>query len=347
MTPPSPFVSVIVPCRNERPYIAACLDSILSNQYPADSFEVLVIDGASEDGTRQVLDEYSRTQPVIRWLDNPARTAPAALNIGIRNARGTIVMRMDAHCRYPDNYIAKLVDWLEASGADNVGAAWRTLPGSNTAVARAIAAAMAHPFGVGNAHFRLGTSVPIWVDTVPFGCYRRSVFDWVGMFDEDLVRNQDDEFNQRLIKGGGRILLVPDLTIDYYARNSIWNLTRMYYQYGYFKPLAIRKLGHVGTLRQVVPAVFVLSLAVFLGLSPWFSDFRVAFAALLGIYAVAVGAASVHASKDQPGRVSAALLTVFPAIHFSYAAGSIVGLVRFFLLRPSARRKTANIPISR
>ncbi len=347
MTESRPRVSIIVPCRNERRHIAACLDSILANEYPSDSLEILVVDGASDDGTRALLEEYARTTGNIRWLDNPSRTAPAALNIGIRNSHGDIVMRMDAHCRYPHNYVASLVRWLEVSGADNVGGAWRTLPGSDTAVARAIAAAMSHPFGVGNAKFRLGTTVPQWVDTVPFGCYRRSVFDRVGLFDEELVRNQDDEFNQRLIQGGGRILLVPDAQIDYYARDSVRNVARMYYQYGFFKPLAIRKLGRVGTFRQAVPGGLVASLAILLALSPWFFLARAAFVSLFLVYGAAIGISSLHAGRRHGVRVSAALLFVFPVIHFSYGIGSILGLVRFFLRNSPGPKDVSTVPISR
>lgn len=344
---PHPRVSVIVPCRNERRHIVACLDSILSNQYPANALEIIVVDGASEDGTRALLEEYAQRSPNVRWLDNPARTAPAALNIGIRNSHGDIVMRMDAHCRYPENYIATLVNWLQVSGADNVGGAWRTLPGSETTIGRAIASAMSHPFGVGNAHFRLGTALPRWVDTVPFGCYRRGVFDRIGLFDEELVRNQDDEFNQRLIQNGGRILLVPDARIDYYARDSIKNVARMYYQYGYFKPLAIRKLGRVGTVRQTVPAAFVLSLGFLLALSPWFLTFRLAFLTVLGLYAIALVVSSIDAGGELGAKVSAGLLLVFPTIHFTYAVGSILGLVRFFLRGAHGTHDTSKVPISR
>ena len=347
MTARTPRVSIIVPCRNERRHIAACLDSILANEYPSDSLEILVVDGASDDGTRDLLEEYARNNGIIRWLDNPARTAPAALNIGIRNSHGDIVMRMDAHCRYPDDYIASLVNWLEVSGADNVGGAWRTLPGSDTSVARAIAAAMSHPFGVGNAKFRLGTTVPQWVDTVPFGCYRRSVFDRVGLFDEELVRNQDDEFNQRLIQSGGRILLVPDAKIDYYARDSIKNVVRMYYQYGFFKPLAIRKLGRVGTVRQAVPGGLVASLAILLALSPWVLLSRAAFVILSIVYDAAVVISSLHAGRRYGASVCAWLLFVFPAIHFSYGIGSILGLVRFFLRSAPGPKDVSAVPISR
>jgi glycosyltransferase involved in cell wall biosynthesis len=350
MTGVMPLVSVIVPCRNERDYIFACLESIRLNDYPSDRVQVLVVDGRSDDGTRELLEEYVEKWPRVRWLDNSGRTAPSALNIGIQHADGDVVMRMDAHCHYPRNYISVLVGWLERSGADNVGGTWRTLPGADTPIARAIAAALSHPFGVGNAHFRLGITSPKWVDTVPFGCYRRSVFARIGLFDEELVRNQDDEFNQRLLRGGGRILLVPDATIDYFARDSIGKLARMYYQYGYFKPLAARKVGRVGTVRQAVPAIFALCLIVILLVSFWKSQWALAFVGLALIYVVAAVVSGLTTIRANGFRVAALTAAVFPVIHFSYAVGSLRGAARFLFRRDrvgASGNGVEGVPISR
>ena len=199
---PIPEVSVIVPCRNEVKYIAACLDSVLANDYPKERLEVLVVDGMSEDGTRAVVERYARTCPFIRLVDNPRRVTPAALNLGIASARGSAIMIMGAHAAYPSGYISELVTWLRHSGADAVGGRCVTRPGRESVTGRAIAAAVSHPFGIGNSHFRTGAAEPRWVDTVPFGCYRRDVFERVGVFDEELVRNQDDEFNHRILRQG-------------------------------------------------------------------------------------------------------------------------------------------------
>ncbi len=343
----TPRVSVIVPCRNERRYIADCLDSIRMNDYPGNFVEVLVVDGMSDDSTRDVLRDYAQRWPGTRWLDNPTRSTPAALNIGIRHARGEIVMRMDAHCHYPRNYISTLVRWLDESGADNVGGVCRTLPGSDSPAARAIAIALSHPFGVGNSRFRIGTTTPRWVDTVPFGCYRRNVFERIGLFDEELVRNQDDEFNQRLLKNGGKILLVPDVAVDYYARDSVAKVARMYYQYGYFKPLVARKLGRIGTLRQVIPAAFVLALAASLLLGMWLVPGRFVFAGILGVYLVTLLTAIVASIPRNGLQTSVLLLVVFPALHLSYGWGSIRGMVRFFFRRLPTKASADSIPVSR
>jgi glycosyltransferase involved in cell wall biosynthesis len=343
----APLVSVIVPCRNERAYIAKCLDSILANDYATERLEVIVVDGASDDGTRRILEEYAQRWPRIQWLDNPARTTPAALNVGIRRARGDIIMRMDAHCRYSDSYISRLVSWLEQSGADNVGGVCRTLAGSDTIVARAIAAALAHPFGVGNSHFRIGIASPKWVDTVPFGCYRRRVFERIGLFDEELVRNQDDELNLRLLKSGGRILLVPNVVSEYYARDSLGKLARMYYQYGYFKPLVARKLGRISTVRQVVPAVFLASVGAALILSPWVIIARWALAGILTAYLLVLLFAVLQTSPRNSLQVSALLALAFPVIHLSYAVGSLRGIVEFLVLGRHASRTSSAYSVSR
>ena len=241
-SPELPFVSVIIPCRNEAKHIDACIESVMACDYPRERLEVLVIDGMSDDGTRPLLEAIARRHTAIRVLDNPKRTAPAALNIGVAAARGAVIMRMDAHNKYPSTYISMLVHWLEKSGADNVGGVWVTRPSSERAMARAIALGCSHPFGVGNSRFRLTVEKPCQVDTVPFGCYRRDVFDRIGMFDEELVRNQDIEFNLRLRNSGGSILLVPEVASYYHARDTLRELWRTHYQNGYFNMLVVRKM---------------------------------------------------------------------------------------------------------
>lgn len=340
-------MTVIVPCRNERRYIAACLDSILATAYPADRIEVLVVDGASDDGTRDVLRAYAEREPRVRLLDNPRRSAPAALNIGIRAATGEIIARMDAHVVYPPQYLPVLVRALLETGADNVGCPIVTLPADESATARAIACALSHPFGVGNSWFRIGTAVRREVDTVPFGCFRRDVFDRVGTFDEELVRNQDDEFNFRLIRSGGRVLLVPDVAAQYYARGSLRHVARMYYQYGWYKPLVARKVGRIMTARQLAPGAFVAALAALTLLAVAWPAAGVALAALLAAYAAADLAAALTARVRLGLRARAVLALVFPLIHFGYGLGSLAGAA-YWLLRPRRRAPAAEaLPLSR
>ena len=342
-----PRVSVVIPCRNERDRIRACLASVLAAHYPPERMEVLVVDGASTDGTAGIVAEIARREPRVRLLENPARIVPTALNIGIRASDGEIIVRLDAHNEYPPEYIPRLVARLGRTGADNVGGAWITRPGAATPVAEAISLALSHPFGIGNARYRLGVATPERVDTVPFGCYRRDVFSRIGLFDEELVRNQDDELNLRLIRAGGTILLVPDVVSYYYARSSYRQLARMYYQYGYYKPLVIRKIGAVMTARQLAPAMLVaglVSLAVLAPVVPW------AGGALLGAilaYAAACSLAAAHAARPRPLGVVVRTALAFPILHVGYGLGFIWGLVRLLAGRHRPSRSLDTVPLSR
>jgi glycosyltransferase involved in cell wall biosynthesis len=322
----TPFVSIIVPCRNEERHIGRCLQSVLDGDYPLDRLEVLVVDGRSDDRTREIVDGFAGGHAALRVLDNPRQITPVALNLGVRAARGALVMRMDAHVVYPRDYVSRLVAALEESGADCVGGVIETLPADDTAIARAIAIGLAHPFGVGNAYFRIGARQRRWADAVSFGCYRREVFDRIGLFDEDLVRNQDDEFDLRLFKHGGRILLVPDVVCSYYARRSLRQLARMFYQYGYFKPLVAKKLGRVMTVRQLVPSLFLVTLAISGVLGFVFPAARLAFAAVAAAYAGAVLACSLRAAWRHGARCGLALAAVFPVLHGSYGVGFLRGI---------------------
>jgi glycosyltransferase involved in cell wall biosynthesis len=272
-----------------------------------------------------VIADYAGRYPVIRLIDNPNRTTPHALNLGIARSRGTIIMRMDAHAYYPPNYVADLVVWLEQSGADNVGGAWLTVPADATVTARAIAAVLAHPFGIGNALYRLGTKQPRDVDTVPFGCFRREVFERVGMFDEELVRNQDDEFNFRLLRAGGRVLLVPGVVCRYYARRSVGQVARMLYQYGSFKPLVALKVGRIMTLRQLVPPLWVLGVLLTGVAAPWLATARALAVFILGAYLAVDGACALALGWRHGARVGLAAAGIFPVAHFSYGLGFLRG----------------------
>jgi glycosyltransferase involved in cell wall biosynthesis len=214
-----PFVSIIIPCRNEQDFIGDCLDSILANEYPKTRLEVLVVDGMSEDRTRSIAENYAQRNDFIRCIDNPKKITPAALNRGIDAARGDILMRMDVHAWYSPQYIAKCVNALDRYPADDVGGIWKIIPRTDKFAGQAIVRTLSHPFGIGNAHYRLASSSePLWVDTVPFFCCRKEVFRTVGFFNEKLVRTQDMEHKRRLKKAGGKILLVPEIANHYYGR---------------------------------------------------------------------------------------------------------------------------------
>ncbi|HEX3158408.1 MAG TPA: glycosyltransferase family 2 protein [Gemmatimonadaceae bacterium] len=342
-----PLVTVIVPCRNERRYIRDCVESILAGDYPADRLELLVADGMSDDGTREVLAELQSQDPRVRLLDNPRRITPCALNVALAHASGDVVVRMDAHNGYPPHYVRTLVGWLLRSGADNVGGAWRTCPAEERPEARAVAAVLSHPLGVGNARYRLGVSEPCWVDTVPFGCYRRDVFGRIGGFDEELVRNQDDELNHRLRRSGGRILLVPGAESRYYARESMSKLGRMFWQYGLYKPLVVRKVGAVCTLRQLAPPAFVLALLGGLVLAALGGLWTLPILALGAVYGAATVGSAARSVRSLGWRAAALMPAAFAVAHLSYGAGFLVGAAR--LVRPRASRTGAAdaVPLSR
>ena len=342
-----PHVSVILPCRNEAKYIRSCLESVVANDFPNDQVELLVVDGQSDDGTREIVFEISKHHPWIRLLDNARRITPTGMNIGIQSAQGQIVIRMDAHTVYPANYISGLVGWLVRSKADNVGGILITRPANLTPKAQAIAFALSHPWGVGNAHYRIGAAEPKWVDTVPYGCYRREVFDRIGFYDESLVRNQDDEFNHRLIKHGGRILLVPEIMSFYTARESLRKLWMMNYQFGYFKPLAVRTIGAVMTARQLVPPAFVMSLALTASLAPWSYMMAVFFTAIVIAYAALNLSISTRAALERGVRCGLWSVVVFPILHMSYGIGYLKGILDYLVLQKRDTRDPVVLPLSR
>jgi glycosyltransferase involved in cell wall biosynthesis len=341
------FISIVIPCREEKKYFTQAMESILANNYPQDHLEVLVVDGMSTDGTREIVAEFSRTYPFIKLLDNSRKITPAALNVGISQAKGDPIIIMHCHSNYPSDYISSVVAWQEKTGAENVGGVWRTLPGGDTPMAQAIALGMAHPFGVGNVPFRVGASEPRWVDSVPFGCYPRKVFAQIGLFDEDHVRTEDDEFNLRLKKHGGRILLVPDLVVDYYARESLSKLWRMYYQYGYFKALVARKLGWVLRLRHFIPSLFVLTLSASFLLSWWFPIMGTLGMLVLLVYLLTDVYFAWAAGRREGKAVIACLALVFPTLHFSYGIGFLKGFLDFFLLGKTGVKDGGGVPLSR
>jgi len=337
----------VIPCRNERRYIGACLDSILASDFPQDRLEVVVADGMSDDGTREILEQYAAAHERITVIDNPKGTTPCGMNLAIRAARGEVIVRMDAHAMYPRDYLRRLVAAQQETGAENVGTLVVTLPADDTPMAAAIAVGLSHPLGVGNSHFRIGTAVRRWVNHVPFGCWHRGLFDRIGYFDEEFERAQDVEFNARLLNHGGRILLLPDLTSTYHARRTLRQLGRMMYQYGYFKPLVARRAGRILTVRQLVPALFVLGVAGTLVLAPWLPAAAVAFGMVFGAYAVLVGAVALRSARRLGVGAALALFGVFPTMHVSYGVGYLWGIRSHFLRSGKARRPAARMALSR
>ncbi len=226
------MLSVICPIYNEEEYINQCIESILMQDYPKNDLEILFVDGMSKDKTRDIVKEYSEKYPFIHLLDNPKKIVPCAMNIGIKASRGDIIIRLDAHANYEKNYFSVLSHRLIELGAENVGVVCKTDVLNKTPKTFAIREVLSNKFGVGNSIFRTGVDKVMEVDTVPFGCWRRDVFDKYGLYDERLIRNQDFELNYRIRKGSGRIFIVPDSNCTYYARESFKKLWIQNYKNG-------------------------------------------------------------------------------------------------------------------
>jgi lipopolysaccharide/colanic/teichoic acid biosynthesis glycosyltransferase/GT2 family glycosyltransferase len=330
------LVTVIMPCRNEAKYIERCLDSIVRNDYPSDGLEVLVIDGMSTDGTRGIVEGYVRAYPFIRLMDNPRKVQTLATNIGLGTARGDVIIRMDAHAEYPEDFISKSVHWLKLSGADCVGGVCVTRPGADTPAAKAIALALSHPFGVGNSYFRTASSIkePRPVDTVPFGCYRKEVFERVGLFNKDLDRTDDIEFNLRLKRAGGKILLVPDIKSYYHARPDLRGLFRQNFGNGFWVIYSLKYSDLPFSPRHLVPFLFLLSLLGPLALSYFHGAFLYLFAFIGSVYFLADVSFSLGGSMKRSSRYFPLLAMTFPVLHFSYGLGSFWGMGKLILKKP-------------
>jgi len=312
-------VSIIVPCRNERAYVDVFMKSLLAQVLPAGvMIEALIADGMSDDGTREILEQYSREYPRIQVLLNSGRIVSCGLNQAIALAMGDTIIRMDMHARYAPDYIEQCLKVLDETGADNVGGPARTE--ARGYMQEAIAAAYHSPFGCGGARFH-DTDYEGYVDTVTFGCWRRGIFDWIGVFDEELTRNQDDEHNLRLTLAGGKIFQSPRIKCWYAPRSSLTALFRQYKQYGYWKVRLIRKHGRPASPRHLVPAAFVGSLLL-LGLAAPFSIMagRV-LASVVALYLFCSLLASIQVCGWRRIHLLPMMPVVLATYHLSYGLG--------------------------
>lgn len=332
-----PLVSVVIPVRNEEANIGPLLQAILDQTYPLDRLEILVCDGMSEDGTRDEIERFRQEHviPPTRVLDNPRRKQESALNIGVKEAAGEVILRLDGRSRPPKDYVERCVDLLERTGADNVGGVQAARGATPTQTA--IALAMTHPFGVGNAPFRTGSySGP--VESVYLGCFPRSVFDRVGMFDEETaVISEDSDINHRIRETGGTVFNDSSIQVGYLARETLRSLWKLCFDYGRRRAGFMLKHRRFSAWRQLVPPAFVLTLAV-LGVAAWFSSLAaIALALVAGSYvlAAAVAAISTAARSSSPG-LAVKLAVAFPSMHLSYGAGFFWECL-MHLLRPLGR----------
>jgi cellulose synthase/poly-beta-1,6-N-acetylglucosamine synthase-like glycosyltransferase len=330
-------ISVVVLCRNEKKYIEKCLDSIIAQDYPKDKLEVIVVDGMSEDGTRGIIERYGKKYPFIRMINNHKKVTPIAFNIGIKNSNGDLIMIMSAHATYERDYIKKCVDASQKYNADNVVGVWKILPRRNTLIAKAIVLALSTSFGVGNAKYRIigSNKQPIQVDTGAYGCYKREVFKKIGLFNENLVRGQDMEFNLRLKKAGGKILLVPDAVVYYYARSNFKSFCKHNFHNGVWAILPFKYANIMPvSLRHLIPLVFILGilgtgvLSIFSALFSWIFSFIIAFYFVISLYF-----STLITLKEKDIRLIFIMPFIFAVFHFSYGLGSIWGLVTILFLK--------------
>ncbi len=327
---PLPLVSVVMPVRNEEAYIERSLGSVLAQTYPLDRMEIWIADGRSTDKTRELVASLGKGAPVF-LIDNPRGIVSTGLNAMLEKVRGDFVLRVDGHSEIAPDYVERCVHYLQTQEIAGVGGPIETI--GEDFLSQSIAVAMSSPFGVGDSTFRTGGREPSLADTIAFPAYHRAILKQAGPFDEELVRNQDDEFNYRLRKAGHSLLMAPDISSRYYSRASLRSLWSQYRQYGYWKVRVLQKHPRQMRWRQFIPPTFVLALFLssVLALTPtplrpvgrWLA------VGAGGSYLVANLAASLWTARKAGWRYLGVLPAAFALLHFGYGSGFLVGLVRF------------------
>jgi glycosyltransferase involved in cell wall biosynthesis len=327
------IVSIVIPCRNEAAHIEAFVRSALAQRAGDARVEVIVADGMSNDGPREILSRLGVENSRLRVVENPQRIVSSGLNRAIAQSAGQVIIRMDAHTDYSPEYVAKCLEVLQETGADNVGGPW--VAQGEGYIGRAIAAAFQSPFAVGGArghdpHYE-GT-----IDTVYLGCWPRNVFTKIGMFDEELVRNQDDELNLRLVRSGGKIWQSPRIQSRYRTRSSLRDLFWQYFQYGYWKVRVIQKHRIPASIRHIIPAGLVSAFVILALAAPFGFLPAVGLAILTGVYVAGLLTAALATAIQTRFSLLLILPAIFCCYHFSYGIGFLKGIWDFHV-----RKKTS------
>jgi len=319
----NPFISVIIPERNEERYIERCLNSLTRQDYPKNQYEIIVVDGISDDKTLEIVKKIQRKYKNIRILNNPRKIVPFALNMGIKNSKGEIIVRVDGHVEIARDYLSKCAYYLKKTKADCVGGKIETI-GQGT-FGKAIANVMSSKFA--GSEFRYSNKEG-YVKTLAFGAYRKEVFDKIGLFNEKLVRNQDDEFNYRMIDNGLKIFMTPEIKSKYYCRQNFSRLFKQYFQYGLYKPRVLRIHPKATSFKQLMPFIFV-SCLLFLSVLYTFSpDVRFLFYIFITIYILSLLFFSFLISKRTTFKYFFIYIVSLFLIQFGYGIGFLIGLFK-------------------
>lgn len=313
------YVTVIIPVLNEEKYIENCIQSLISQTYPRENMEWLIVNGNSTDRTSEIVRTYAKNYPIY-LLNNEKRKTPISMNIGIRHARGHYIIRFDAHAYYPNNYIERCVYYLENSHADNVGGRVETR--ADSFVGKSIAKMLSSRFGVGNSCFRINNKSG-YVDTVPFGAFRKEIFNKVGLFNENLLRSEDNELNARIRAAGGKIFLASDISSVYYCRDTIWGVLKVGLQNGNALFRTIKENPTAMNLRHFIPFTFLISLIVLPASSAFYSSAYLLFTMEIVLYLILDIYFSFFKGKVKYGVIT---IWLYPLFHIFYGMGSLLGL---------------------
>ena len=342
-----PFISVIIPSRNEEQFIRKCLNSIIQQTYPMDKVEVLVVDGISSDKTKDVVKEYIQNHPFMKLLENPRKLTPFAMNIGIKNSIGNVFILVNAHGLLDKDFLKNSIYYLNKTGADAVGGMLNSINEENSAIAKAIPVAADSIFGAGGERYRSRLEEGFVRDTLPYCAYRRDLIDKIGWIDEDLIRDQDEEFNYRILKNGGKIYYTPQIKSYLFIRPSLRKLWKQHYQYGYFKPLVAQKAGGIFTWRQTIPSIFVSSLFV-TGLFSFFIRYSLCgFFLILGSYIGVNLLFSLILSIRKDFRLLPLIAISFATLHMSYGVGYMKGIFDFVISKRHLKSRRVDLELTR
>lgn len=322
-----PLISGIVPCRNEKAHIESCVQSLLAQKTSLFELELLVVDGMSDDGTRDILVRLMRANSNLRMLDNPRRSTPAALNIGIQAGRGEYIAILGAHAEYGPSYLETCLKLLNEH-PEVCCAGGPIISRGKGLFGQAVAVAMSHPLGVGNAKHRL-PNYEGYAEGACFPMFRKRVFKEVGLFDERMIYVEDDELNYRLAQSGKKVFISPRAQCIYFVRESPGQLFSQYFRYGAGRVGVLRRYRVPASIRQLVPPVFIGSLLIGLIVGPWLPDWwRTLVFILPGFYAAALFAMAIGGIKSWGVVVAARFPLAVAIMHSSYALGFFSGALK-------------------